>query len=122
VSYGPIDQLDFSVNIYRGEARETGKNENSWDWAMAMEAWPSATVSFGLSYQSDLAYWSKFCNNCGVSAMADLRVVWLNPMMMNLTIVLICWRHNSLLFFDSCSRTNCRPDKKQIYSAMGAFS
>lgn len=55
LSYGPSDQLDFSIAAYQGNARKTGENTSLWDWTLAFEAWPSETVSVGMSYQSDLA-------------------------------------------------------------------
>ncbi|MCU7935090.1 MAG: LbtU family siderophore porin [Candidatus Thiodiazotropha sp. (ex Dulcina madagascariensis)] len=55
LSYGPSDRLDLSIAVYRGRARELGKDSQAWDWAVALESWPGENWSFGVSYQSDLA-------------------------------------------------------------------
>jgi len=55
VSYGPDDRLDFSASVYDGRARKEGNGSGALSWAIAMEAWPKETLSFGLSYLSNLA-------------------------------------------------------------------
>jgi hypothetical protein len=52
--YGPSDDFDLTLTAYRGRVSEMGEDEE-WDWAVGFEAWPSESLSFGLSYQSDLA-------------------------------------------------------------------
>jgi hypothetical protein len=51
--YGPSDDFDLTLTAYRGRVSEIGEEEE-WDWAVGFEAWPSDSLSFGLSYQSDL--------------------------------------------------------------------
>jgi hypothetical protein len=54
LTYGPSDDFDLTLTAYRGRVSEVGEGE-AWDWAVGFEAWPSDGLSFGLSYQSDLA-------------------------------------------------------------------
>jgi hypothetical protein len=54
LTYGPSDDFDLTMTAYRGRVNELGEDEQ-WDWAVGFEAWSSDALSFGLSYQSDLA-------------------------------------------------------------------
>jgi hypothetical protein len=54
LTYGPSDEFDLSLAAYRGRSSELGE-DGQWDWAIGFEAWPSETLSFGVSYQSDLS-------------------------------------------------------------------
>ncbi|MCU7931312.1 MAG: LbtU family siderophore porin [Candidatus Thiodiazotropha sp. (ex Codakia rugifera)] len=55
LTYGPSDEFDLSLALYRGRATALGNDAKEWDWAVGFEAWPTDSFSFGLSYQSDLA-------------------------------------------------------------------
>ncbi len=55
LSYGPGDKLDVTLMFYQGRATEYGGNENDWNWSLGLESWPTDSLSFGLSYQADLA-------------------------------------------------------------------
>lgn len=55
LSYGPDDGLDLKAMVYRGRARSTGTDASRIDWSAAVETWSGDSLSFGLSYQSDLA-------------------------------------------------------------------
>lgn len=55
LAYGPSDELDISMTVYRGRARKQGNNSREWNWNLATEIWLNHDWSFGLSYQSDLA-------------------------------------------------------------------
>ncbi|MCU7839629.1 MAG: LbtU family siderophore porin [Candidatus Thiodiazotropha sp. (ex Troendleina suluensis)] len=55
LTYGPSDEFDLSLALYRGRATALGNDAEEWDWAVGFEAWPTDNFSFGLSYQSDLA-------------------------------------------------------------------
>jgi hypothetical protein len=51
--YGPSDDFDLTLTAYQGRVSKIGENDE-WDWAVGFEAWPTDSLSFGLSYQSDL--------------------------------------------------------------------
>lgn len=55
LAWGPDDDLDISLTVYRGRARKQGQDSNDWNWSLATETWLNHAWSFGLSYQSDLA-------------------------------------------------------------------
>lgn len=55
LAYGPSDQLDASLSVYRGIARKLGSNAERWGWVFALEAEVNEGWSIGGSYQSDLA-------------------------------------------------------------------
>lgn len=55
LAYGPSDDLDISLTMYRGRAHKQEKNVGKWNWVLATEIWLNDDWSFGMSYQSDLA-------------------------------------------------------------------
>jgi hypothetical protein len=52
--YGPGDDFDLTFTAYRGRISGVGEGKE-WDWAAGFEARLWDGLSFGLSYQSDLA-------------------------------------------------------------------
>ncbi len=55
LAYGPSDDLEMSLSLYRGRARSADNNAGGWDWGLATEFWFNDAWSLGASYQSDLA-------------------------------------------------------------------
>ncbi|MDH3279921.1 MAG: LbtU family siderophore porin [Gammaproteobacteria bacterium] len=55
LAYDFSDRLDASVSLYQGVAREVDSTGSDLDWTFALEAWPRADLSFGISFQTDLA-------------------------------------------------------------------
>lgn len=55
LSYAPSDGLDLKAAAYQGDARRTDTDPNQWDYVLALESWASEQLTFGLSWQSDLA-------------------------------------------------------------------
>lgn len=55
LSYGPNKRIDLSLSAYQGRAQKADTDSKRLDWAFALEAWPRDNLTFGLSYQSDLA-------------------------------------------------------------------
>ncbi|MDH3640010.1 MAG: hypothetical protein OES09_16330, partial [Gammaproteobacteria bacterium] len=55
VTYEFSDRLDFSVSVYQGVAREVDSTGSDLDGTLALEAWPREDLSFGISFQTDLA-------------------------------------------------------------------
>jgi len=53
-SYDHEELVDISLAVYRGVATRLNTNRGL-DWSLAVEAWPTDSFSFGISYLSDLA-------------------------------------------------------------------
>ena len=55
LAYDFQDRVDLSIAFFQGQGRNTGDSGSNVDWTLAMEAWLNESVSFGVSYLSDLA-------------------------------------------------------------------
>lgn len=55
LSWGPGEQLDLSISVYRGSARRSRARSSRLDWSLALESWPTKSLSVGASFLSDLA-------------------------------------------------------------------
>ncbi len=55
VSYEPDDNLEISLGLYKGVARQKNKAGEEWSWVLGAEFWLHDGLSFGASVQSDLA-------------------------------------------------------------------
>ena len=55
LTYDAEDRAELSLAAYRGQAQGVNNNGSRLDWALGMNAWSGDSVSFGVSYQSDLA-------------------------------------------------------------------
>ena len=55
LAWGPGEEIDLSLSLYRGSARKVNAGSNRLDWALALESWPMQSLSVGTSFLSDLA-------------------------------------------------------------------
>jgi len=55
LTYDFQDRAELSVAVYQGQARGIKGSGSKLGWSLGMEAWLGDSVSFGISYQSDLA-------------------------------------------------------------------
>lgn len=55
LSWGPGEEIDLSLSLYRGSARKINAGSNRLDWSLALESWPTESLSLGASFLSDLA-------------------------------------------------------------------
>jgi hypothetical protein len=54
-SYGYRELFDAALGVYRGREREQGGGSGTFDWALAMDFFPTESLSLGWSYVTDLA-------------------------------------------------------------------
>lgn len=55
LAWGPGEEIDLSLSLYRGSARKVNAGSNRLDWTLALESWPTQSLSVGASILSDLA-------------------------------------------------------------------
>ncbi|WP_279386915.1 LbtU family siderophore porin [Thiogranum longum] len=55
LTYDFQDRAELSVAAYQGQGQGINGKGSRLDWALGMETWLGESVSFGVSYQSDLA-------------------------------------------------------------------
>lgn len=54
LAYDYQDRYDLALTVYQGRATKNNTHA-SYDWSLALEAWPVETLALGFSYLSDLA-------------------------------------------------------------------